>query len=71
MIRTEEEYQAAIERVEDEKRALSRERESLIAKGFSREEADIALEPYVAFRLQFADEIEEYERLRRDIGGNA
>lgn len=65
MIRTEEEYQAAIERVEDEKQAISRERESLIEKGFSPEEADVALEPYIAFRLQFVDEIEEYERLRR------
>lgn len=65
MIRTEEEYQAAIERVEDEKQAINRERESLIEKGFSPEEADVALEPYIAFRLQFVDEIEEYERLRR------
>ena len=34
MIRTEEEYQAAIERVEDEKGAIQRERESLLQKGY-------------------------------------
>lgn len=65
MIRTEEEYQAALARVQDEEQALSEERERLIAQGISPEHADIALEPYIAFRMQFLDEIEEYEKLRR------
>lgn len=65
MIRTEEEYQAALARVEDEEQAMAKERERLIAQGISPEHADIALEPYIAFRMQFLDEIEEYEKLRR------
>lgn len=65
MIRTEEEYQAALARVEDEEQALAEERERLLAQGISPEHADIALEPYIAFRMQFLDEIEEYEKLRR------
>ena len=65
MIRTEEEYQAALARVEDEEQALVEERERLLAQGISPEHADIALEPYKAFRMQFLDEIEEYEKLRR------
>lgn len=65
MIRTEEEYQAALARVQDEEQAMAKERERLIAQGISPEHADIAMEPYVAFRMQFLDEIEEYEKLRR------
>ena len=65
MIRTEEEYQAALQRVEDEEKALTLERERLISEGVSPEHADNALEGYIAFRMQFVDEIEEYERLRR------
>ena len=65
MIRTEEEYQAALARVEDEEQAMAKERERLIAQGISPEHADFALEPYIAFRMQFLDEIEEYEKLRR------
>ena len=65
MIRTEEEYQAALARVEDEEQALAEERERLLVQGVSPEHADIALEPYIAFRMQFLDEIEEYEKLRR------
>lgn len=65
MIRTEEEYQAALQRVEDEERAIGQERERLLAEGVSPEHADTALEAYIAFRMQFVDEIEEYEKLRR------
>jgi DNA-directed RNA polymerase specialized sigma subunit len=65
VIRTEEEYQAALARVEDEEQALAKERERLLVQGVSPEHADIALEPYIAFRMQFLDEIEEYEKLRR------
>lgn len=65
MIRTEEDYKAALARVQDEERAMEEERERLIAQGISPEHADIALEPYIAFRVQFLDEIEEYEKLRR------
>lgn len=65
MIRTEEEYQAALARVQDEEQAMEEERQRLLAQGISPEHAEIALEPYVAFRMQFLDEIEEYEKLRR------
>lgn len=65
MIRTEEEYRAALARVQDEEKAMAAEKERLLAQGVSAEHADIALEPYVAFRMQFLDEIKEYEKLRR------
>lgn len=65
MIRTEDEYQSALARVQDEEQGMIAERERLISCGICPEHADIALEPYLAFRMQLLDEIEEYEKLRR------
>tara|TARA_B100000678_G_C18185579_1_gene493015 strand:+ start:237 stop:674 length:438 start_codon:yes stop_codon:yes gene_type:complete len=65
MIRTEEEYIAAVERVEDEAIAIEKERQRLLGLGLSEEQAEYALQPAVTFREQYLDEIEEYERLRR------
>ena len=65
MIRTEEEYIAAVERVEDEVIAIEKERQRLLELGLSEEQAEYALQPAVTFREQYLDEVEEYERLRR------
>jgi DNA-binding XRE family transcriptional regulator len=65
MIRTEEEYIAAVERVEDEAIAIEKERQRLLELGLSEEQAEYALQPAVTFREQYLDEVEEYERLRR------
>jgi DNA-binding XRE family transcriptional regulator len=65
MIRTEEEYIAAVERVEDEAIAIEKERQRLLGLGLSEEQAEYALQPAVTFREQYLDEVEEYERLRR------
>lgn len=65
MIRTEEEYIAAVERVEDEAIAIEKERQRLLGLGLSEEQAEYALQPAATFREQYLDEIEEYERLRR------
>lgn len=65
MIRTEEEYIAAVERVEDEAIAIEKERERLLGLGLSEEQAEYALQPAATFREQYLDEVEEYERLRR------
>ena len=65
MIRTEEEYIAAVERVEDEAIAIEKERQRLLGLGLSEEQAEYPLQPAVTFREQYLDEIEEYERLRR------
>lgn len=65
MIRTEEEYIAAVERVEDEAIAIEKERQRLLGLGLSEEQVEYALQPAVIFREQYLDEVEEYERLRR------
>ena len=65
MIRTEEEYIAAVERVEDEAIAIEKERQRLLELGLSEEQAEYALQPAITFREQYLDEVEEYERLRR------
>ncbi len=65
MIRTEEEYQAALDRLEDEQKGIELERERLLSQGLTPEHAEIALEAHLAFREQYLDEVHEYERLRR------
>lgn len=65
MIRTEEEYKKALERVEDEDRAIELEKERLISQGISPEHADIALESYRTFTEQLRDEVREYEKMRK------
>ncbi len=69
MIRNESEYQEAIRRQRDEQARLSQHRERLEALQLNAEEIDRTLDPVRSFHAQLAEEIEEYERLKRgDLG---
>lgn len=65
MIRNESEYQEAIRRQRDEQARLSQHRERLEALQLNAEEIDRTLDPLRSFHAQLAEEIEEYERLKR------
>jgi hypothetical protein len=65
MIRSDNEYKAAVERVRVERTAMNAERAKLKKQGLSADEIKRATDPFQSFHLQLVEEIEHYERLRR------
>ena len=65
MIRTEAEYQKALERLEQDARTIRRQREQLEAMDLTEEEVERALGPMISFRDQLREEVETYERMKR------
>lgn len=69
MIRTEAEYQEALVRLKAEKLRMKQQRAKLHKKGFAPGQIRLALEPMESFHLQFEEEVEAYEYLKRgDLG---
>lgn len=65
MIRTEREYEDALERLTQDMAVIEAQRESMCAVGLSGDEVERALEPTLAFHEQLKEEVEIYERMRR------
>jgi DNA-directed RNA polymerase specialized sigma subunit len=65
MIRNENEYQQARARLEAERERLAGYIKSWKEQGFTREQIAKLREPLESFHLQFVEEVESYERLRR------
>jgi ribosome-binding protein aMBF1 (putative translation factor) len=65
MIRNDAEYKEAVARLSAEQNRLAEHRSRLKAAGLSDEEVKRVTDPMEAFRLQFAEEVESYERLKR------
>jgi ribosome-binding protein aMBF1 (putative translation factor) len=65
MIRNESEYKRAVERVAEEGKRLAETRDRLKKQGLSSEEIKRATDPLESFHLQFKEEVESYERLKR------
>jgi ribosome-binding protein aMBF1 (putative translation factor) len=65
MIRNEVEYREAVERLAAEQNRLAEHRARLQAAGLSQEEIKRVTDPMESFRLQFTEEVESYERLKR------
>jgi DNA-directed RNA polymerase specialized sigma subunit len=69
VIRNENEYKEAIQRLRDEKKRLDAHRATLAATGLSKTEIKRAMNPLRSFHMQLEEEVEAYERLKRgDFG---
>jgi DNA-directed RNA polymerase specialized sigma subunit len=69
MIRTENEYQQAVQRLREEQDRLAAHKVRLEEVLLAPDEVERALEPLLSFHAQLAEEVEGYERLKRgDIG---
>ncbi len=65
MVRNEAEYQEAVKRLAAEQSRLADHRARLKEAGLSEEEIKRVIDPMESFRLQFAEDVESYERLKR------
>lgn len=65
MIRNEKEYKKAVSRIIDEKQRLEDYKKKLSSEGFTSEQVQRALDPFLSFHLQLCEETESYERLKR------
>lgn len=69
MIRSEQEYQKALDRLKTDKEVLERQRKQLRELGLEGEELERALQPMESFHQQLQEEVEAYERMKRgDLG---
>lgn len=65
MIRTEKEYQRALERLQEDLGVIDQQREKLAELGLSEAEAQVALEPALCFHEQLKEEVAAYEKIKR------
>ncbi|MBV9125972.1 MAG: helix-turn-helix domain-containing protein [Planctomycetes bacterium] len=65
MIRNESEYKEAVERLSEEQKRLTEHRARLKEAGLSDEEIKRVIDPMESFHLQLKEEVESYERLKR------
>jgi ribosome-binding protein aMBF1 (putative translation factor) len=65
MIRNETEYQEAVARLAEERKRLTEHAARLKEAGLNPEEIKRVTDPMESFHLQFKEEVESYERLKR------
>jgi ribosome-binding protein aMBF1 (putative translation factor) len=65
MIRNENEYREAVDRLTEEKKRIHAQRTELKKMGLTVAEIKRALDPIRSFHLQLAEEVQSYERLKR------
>jgi DNA-binding Xre family transcriptional regulator len=65
MIRNDNEYQEAVNRIKEEKKRMAAEKERLAKEGLSAAEVKRALDPMRSFHMQLEEEVEGYEKLKR------
>lgn len=65
MIRNEQEYKEAAEKLRAESARLEDHRKHLAESGLTAEQVDRAMEPLISFHLQLREEVEHYENLKR------
>ncbi len=65
MIRNENEYKEAVERVAEETARLKKEQAKLQEMGLAKDEIKRALDPVRSFHQQLKEEVMSYERLKR------
>lgn len=65
MIRNESEYKEAVARLAEEQKRLGEHRARLKETGLSDEEIKRVIDPMESFHLQLREEVESYERLKR------
>ena len=65
MIRNEQEYREAVERVTEEKKRYNEHRQRLVEQGLKADEIKRVMDPMWSFHEQLQEEVEHYERLKR------
>jgi len=65
MIRSEKEYQKALNRIEEEQEIIERQREHFKEMGYSGEELERLMQPLKSFQNQLKEEVEAYEGMKR------
>lgn len=65
MIRNEQEYRQASERLDAERARLNQHKAHLAKSGLSKAEVKRAMEPLISFHEQLREEVEHYENLKR------
>jgi len=69
MIRSEQEYQKALERLEKDQSVMAEQRKQLRALELGADEVARAMQPLESFHEQLREEVEVYERMKRgDLG---
>lgn len=68
MIRSEREYQSALERLRQDDEVIERQKQVFKEQGFNDRQVEKAVEPMISFRAQLEDEVHWYEGVcRRDF----
>jgi DNA-binding XRE family transcriptional regulator len=67
MIRNEQEYREACDRIDAERKRMDEHRKSLSDSGWGSEEVARAMEPLISFHEQLREEVEHYENLKRGV----
>ncbi len=65
MIRTETEYQSAIQRLDAERERINEQRAILERSGLKPSEVKRAIDPVLSFHLQLQEEVDSYVRIKR------
>jgi ribosome-binding protein aMBF1 (putative translation factor) len=65
MIRNENEYREAVQRLADEKQRIAQQKTELEKMDLAPDEVKRVLDPMRSFHLQLQEEVESYERLKR------
>src|SRR5271154_5974824 len=65
MIKTENEYQECLKRLEQDRKFLAKQRQAILKAGLSKAEAQVALEPTISFHQQLVEEVSWYEHVKR------
>src|SRR5271154_2378231 len=65
MIRNDNEYEEAVNRIKEEKKRMAAERERLAKEGLAPAEIKRALDPMRSFHMQLEEEVEGYEKSKR------
>lgn len=65
MIRTEKEYQEMLQRLDQDREFIQKQRERLEQMELSEEQVNRAMEPALSFHEQLKEEVEYYERIKR------
>jgi DNA-binding XRE family transcriptional regulator len=69
VIRSDQEYQAALVRIKEDQQVAEQQRKALEAAGLAPEEVERAMQPLLSFHAQLTEEVSWYERIkRRDFG---
>lgn len=69
MIRTEAEYNRAIERLGEERKALENQKSHFTKLGYEGEELNRLMQPMISFNEQLKEEVTVYEQMKRgDLG---